>query len=154
MIVTVKRSKNKKMRILSFIALGIMFFAYYNYMSEEYGQDPKQMIVEKKVDSLKLQKSKLAKRLEKVIYKEIEASIDLIGQEYIKQVKVVKNKVVIITEADTNIDAITVRYGSIALVKKSKEDTKIAIDIKYIIDAKYKSDLHIRKSTEMKNDKK
>ncbi len=154
MIVTVKRSKNKKMRILSFLALAIMFFAYYNYMSEEYGQDPKNMIVEKKIDSLKLQKSKLAKSLEKIIYKEIESSVDLIGQEYIKQVKVVKNKIIIITEADTNIDAITVRYGSIALVKKSKEDTKVAIDIKDIIDAKYKNDLHVRKNGEMKNDKK
>ena len=152
MIVTVKRSKNKKMKIISLIVLAIMFFAYYKYMSTEYGQEEEKSPV-KKVNTLKMQKIKLSKKLEKIVYKEIEATIDLIGQEFIRQVKVLKDKVIIICEPNTNIDAITVRYGSIALVKKSLEDTKIAIDIKYIIDSKYKNNLHVIKK-EVSNVKK
>lgn len=154
MIVTVKRSKNKKVKIISFIVLAIMFFAYYKYMSTEYGQKEEEISPVKKVNTLKMQKIKLSKKLEKIVYKEIEATIDLIGQEFIRQVKVVKDKVIIICEPKTNIDAITVRYGSIALVKKSLEDTKIAIDIKYIIDSKYNNDLHIMKKEEVVNAKK
>ena len=40
-------------------------------------------------------------------------------------------------DPDTNLDALKVRYGSTALIKKDINDTKIAIDLKYIIESKY-----------------
>lgn len=41
------------------------------------------------------------------------------GQEHVLNVKLVDNKIVIICEPDTNLDALTVRYGVMALIKRT-----------------------------------
>ena len=49
---------------------------------------------------------------------EVEKVVDLIGQNNINDIKIVKNKVVYIFKSNTNIDAINIRYGAMALIKK------------------------------------
>lgn len=154
MIVTVKRNKNKKIKIISSIILVLMFVAYFFYMKDEYNIPMKKEVKITKIDSVEIKKKKLAKKLEKIIYKEIESSIDLIGQEYIIDVKVVRNKILITCDANADISAVTIRYGSIALIKKSIDNIKIAIDIKYIVDSKLEENIEKMKRMKMKKNEK
>lgn len=114
MIVAVKR--NKKQKFIKLISLEL---------------EEKQ--------ALKLQeenKEKVKKEVEKAILTEIEKAVDLIGQEHVKHVKIIDNKVVIICEPDTNLDALIVRYGVMALVKKTLNEIVIAVDVNFILKSK------------------
>ena len=51
----------------------------------------------------------------------------------IKHVKIVENKVVIVCEVNTNLDALLVRYGVMAFVKKTLNEIIIAVDIDFIL---------------------
>ena len=42
----------------------------------------------------------------------------------------------IICEPNTNLEALMIRYGSMALVKESLKETIIAIDLKYIVESR------------------
>jgi hypothetical protein len=139
MIVAVKNSNKKRVFIktLSFIAVIGMFIAYYFHMSEQFAKKQEkeaatklQMIKQNK----KVQKSK---RLERIIYREIETAVDLMDQRNINSVRIISNKAIIEVDLNTNLDALKVRYGSMALIKKGIKDIKIAIDLKYIIENKY-----------------
>jgi len=139
MIVAVKTNNKKRtlIKILSIGAVILMFVAYYFHMSEEY---EKQQKIEKqeKLQQIKIEEEKQkAKKLERVIYREIETAIDLIGQRKVIDVKLISNRALIVVDPDTNLDALKVRYGSAALIKKGLKDTKIAIDLKYVIESKY-----------------
>lgn len=139
MIIAVKRNdtKRKIIKIISLIALVTMFTAYYFHMSEEYEiKNNKQIAETKRIKDLKLKKDK-RKKVEKFIYKEIETAVDLLGQEYIHNVKVIGKKVLITCDINTNIEPLMVRYGTMALVKTSLKNIKIAIDLKYIVENKY-----------------
>lgn len=48
----------------------------------------------------------------------------------------VSNRVLIIADLDTNLDALKVRYGTMALIKKDIKDIKIAIDLQHVIESK------------------
>lgn len=157
MIVTVKKNKNMKIKILSLVILVLMFIAYYFYMRDEYKIPMKQKNALVKVDSMELKKKKLSKKLEKIIYKEIESSIDLLGQEFIIDVKVIRNKVLITCDPDTDISAVTIRYGSLALVKRSINNIQIAIDLAYLVNSKLdeeKEEKEEKKRMEMKKNEK
>ena len=139
MIVAVKTNNKKKMliKVITFIALILMFISYYFYMSEEFAK-------EEKVDNAKEvqvnDKNEKNKKLERIVYREIETAVDLIGQRNVIDLKIISNKALIIVDLDTNLDALNVRYGSTALIKKDIKDIKIAIDLKYIIESKYNED--------------
>ena len=45
----------------------------------------------------------------------------------------IKNKVVFVCEPDTNIDALVVRYGAMALIKKTFDEIVIVVDIDFIL---------------------
>jgi hypothetical protein len=114
-----------------------MFTAYYFHMSDEYAKQEK-LESQKKLEQLKLEEEKQkSKKLERIIYREIETAVDLIGQRKVIDVKLISNRALIVVDPDTNLDALKVRYGSAALIKKGLKDTKIAIDLKYIIESKY-----------------
>lgn len=139
MIVAVKNSNKKRVFIkaLSFIVVIGMFTAYYFHMSEQFAKKQEkeaatklQMIKQNK----KIQKSK---KLERIIYREIETAVDLMDQRNINSVRIISNKAIIVVDLDTNLDALKVRYGTMALIKKGIKDIKIAIDLKYIIENKY-----------------
>lgn len=138
MIVAVKRNrKNKFIKIVSVIILLAMFGAYYYHMNITYSEKIKIELEEKR--ALKLQeekKEKEKKEIERAILLEIEKAVDLVGQENIKHVKIIENKVVIVCEPNTNLDALTVRYGVMALVKRTLNEIVIAVDINFILKSK------------------
>lgn len=138
MIVAVKRNNKKRnlIKLISAFAVVVMFVYYYNHMSEEY--EKKQMIEkQKQLEEIKVNEEKeKGKRLERIIYREIETAVDLLDQRKVIDVKIVSNKAVIIVDPDTNLEALKVRYGTAALIKKDLKDIKIALDLKYIIESR------------------
>lgn len=138
MIVTVKNSgpKNYVMKIISVLALVTMFTAYYFHMSDEFssGQTNTAKISPQNIEEMKREDSK---KVERLIFREVETAVDLIGQEYIQDVKIVKNKILLVCDTSANLDALKVRYGTLALIKNDLNNIKIVIDIKYIIESKY-----------------
>ncbi|QDF30118.1 hypothetical protein [Halarcobacter anaerophilus] len=139
MIVAVKTNSKKRalIKLLSIGAVIVMFTAYYFHMSDEYANQEK-LESQEKLEQLKLEEEKQkSKKLERIIYREIETAVDLIGQRKVIDVKLISNRVLIVVDPDTNLDALKVRYGSAALIKKGLKDTKIAIDLKYVIESKY-----------------
>ncbi len=139
MIVAVKRNNKKRnlIKLISALAVVGMFVYYYFHMSEEYAkrqelENQKQLqLIEKNKEEEK------SRKIERIIYREIETAVDLIGQRKVIDVKLVSNKALIVVDPDTNLDALKVRYGTTALIKKDLKDIKIALDLKYIIESKY-----------------
>lgn len=138
MIVTVKRNRKQKIiKILSLIIVIAMFVGYYYHMSNEYAQKEKIELEQKQAQKKQEDEKEIMKRnFERAILSEIEKAVDLIGQENVRHVKLIDNKVIIICEPETNLDAINVRYGAMALTKKTLNELIIAIDINYIIESK------------------
>ena len=138
MIVAVKRNKKQKLiKIISLLVVVGMFAGYYFYMSNEFAQQEKQKQELQKAKKIQLDKKKKAKKnAERALILEIEKAVDLIGQEYINHVKIIENKVVIICEPKTNLDALTVRYGTMALIKNTLNEIIIAIDVNYILESR------------------
>ncbi|WP_072680365.1 hypothetical protein [Arcobacter sp. LA11] len=139
MIVAVKTNSKKKLfiRIASLLAVVVMFVFYYFYMSNEFTSKQDTDANEKIQAINKNAKLEKSKKLERIIYREIETAVDLIDQRNILNVKIISNRALIVVDPDTNLDALKVRYGSMALIKKGIKDIKIAIDLKYIIESKY-----------------
>ncbi|MDD2291395.1 MAG: hypothetical protein PHV52_03895 [Aliarcobacter sp.] len=81
----------------------------------------------------KEKKEKEKKAIEKAILTEVEKAIDLLGQEHIIHVKIIEDKIIIICEPATNLDALLVRYGAMALIKKTLNEIVIAVDINFIL---------------------
>lgn len=139
MIVAVKTNSKKRtlIKLGSFLVVGLMLIAYYFHMSAQFAKEQR-MEEEQKIKAIKKnEKIEKKKKLERIIYREIETAVDLIGQRYIKDVKIIKNKALIIVDPNTNLEPLKVRYGAMALIKHTAEDTKIAIDLKYIVESKY-----------------
>ena len=137
MIISFK-AKNKKQQIIKIVSLILLVFmlvVYYFYMSNQFSQTNTQTKLIKVPTNKTLAKKK--KKLEKLIYNEIETLVNLIGQKHIKKIKIVSNKVLILCDVDANLDALKIRYGVMALIKKTSKDIKIAIDVQKIIENKY-----------------
>lgn len=138
MIVAVKNngSNNKLKKIISLVVVVAMFVAYYFHMSDEFSPkeeiSPAQLEMQKKEE----EEQTKARDIEKLIFREIETAVDLVGQEYVQDVKLVKDKILITCDTSTNLDPIKVRYGTLALIKNDLNNIKIAIDIKFIIESK------------------
>jgi len=137
MVVVVKGTNYKRLatKALSGLALIGMFGWYYYHMQGKF-TDKALSKKEKLVKEKKNPKYKLSKKLERIIYKEAEIIVDLIGQRYIQKVKVLKNRLVIICDADTNLEPLMVRYGVMALVRSTTQNTKIAIELNFIVESK------------------
>lgn len=139
MIVAVKTNNKKRIiiKIASLLAVVVMFVFYYFHMSNEFTSNQEKNSQEKIQKINKNSKLEKSKKLERIIYREIETAVDLIDQRNILNVKIISNRALIVVDPDTNLEALKVRYGSMALIKKGIKDTKIAIDLKYIIESKY-----------------
>jgi hypothetical protein len=135
MIVAIKRNKSKKLiKILSLLALICMFTGYYFYMNKTYAEQLQKEAESKQAIKLQEEKKDKEKKLvEKAILTEIEKAIDLVGQEHIRHVKIIEDKVIIICEPATNLDALMVRYGAMALIKRTLNEIIIAIDVNFIL---------------------
>lgn len=137
MIVTVKSKKSKIKRVISLIAVVLMFVGYYYYMEQEFQEKQKKELEAKKIKEEQKEERAFKRKLERFVYKEIEKAIDLLGQKNVLHVEIIQNKVVIVAEKTTNIEPLLVRYGTMALVKKTIDDVKIAIDLKYIVESTF-----------------
>lgn len=138
MIVAVKTSSKKRflIKLTSAIVVVAMFIAYYNHMSNEFAMQEKKE-KEEQLKAIEIDnKMAMQKKLERIVYREAETAVDLIGQRNIQDVKIVSDKVLIVADVGTNLDALKVRYGSTALIKKDLKDVKIAIDLKYVIQSR------------------
>lgn len=138
MIVAVKNSGPKRTltRVISLIVVIAMFVAYYFHMSEEFSSQ-EETIKQEKVQNVEEDKAEDAKKIERLIFREVETAVDLVGQEHIQDVKIVKDKILITCDTSTNLDPIKVRYGTLALIKNNLNNIKVAIDIRYIVESKY-----------------
>ena len=135
MIVAVKRNKKRTLlKVVSLIVLAAMIGGYYYHMDKSFQEQQKKELESKQ--ALKLEedkKEKEKKDIENAILNEVEKAIDLVGQEHIRHVKIIEDKLIIICEPATNLDALLVRYGAMALIKKTLNEIIIAVDINFIL---------------------
>ncbi len=138
MIVAVKRNKKRTLlKVVSLLVLAAMLAGYYFHMNKSFEEQQQKELESKQ--ALKLEedkKEKEKKDIEKAILSEVEKAIDLVGQEHIRHVKIIEDKLIIICEPATNLDALLVRYGAMALIKKTLNETIIAVDINFILKSK------------------
>jgi len=141
MVFIVKNSKSNFLQ--KFIGIGLLFsiliwyyFHMQNYYKNELNKLSKKTQTVNKKDNLK-EKKILAKKLERLIYKEAETCVELIGQRKIQDVKIENGYLLIITDWDADIEPIFIRYGVLALVKSTPLNKKIAIDLKYLVESRY-----------------
>lgn len=138
MIVAVKRNRKQKIiKIVSLVVVAAMFAGYYFYMGAQFEQQQKEELAAKKAAKIEAdKKAENKKNLENAILSEIEKAVDLVGQEYVKHVQIMESKLVMICEPKTNLEALMVRYGTMALVKNTLNEVIIAIDIRYIVESR------------------
>lgn len=136
MIVAVKRTNYKKVvvKLIAFAALVSLFTAYYFHISGKFQTQEKQPTP---VEIEKQLQEERALDIEDIIFDESQIAVELIGQDKVRTVKVIGRKLYIATDPNASLDSLMVRYGVMALVKTSIEDTKIAIDLKQIVESKY-----------------
>lgn len=140
MIIIIEGSKYKQLIIkaVSMLSLVIMFGLYYQHMSDKFSQqnnDLMETVVDKeqkKVDSKTV-------KIEKTIYKESVTIVNLIDQKKVQSIKIIKDRLLIICDYDTDIEPVIVRYGVAAMVKNTSKNIKIAIDLRTIVENKYES---------------
>ncbi|WP_151950251.1 hypothetical protein [Aliarcobacter butzleri] len=138
MIVAVKRNKSQKILKIIIVVLLVSGGAYYynDYVETARISAEKQKLEEEQKRVLKAkeeEQEKIKQEAQREILAEVEKAVNLIGQEYVRDVKLIKNKVVFVCEPDTNIDALVVRYGAMALVKKTFDEVVIVVDIDFIL---------------------
>lgn len=137
MIVVVKKANYKKIaaKVVSIAVVIGMLMAYYFHMSDVFSEPEEQENTVQKTKEDK--KSKLAKSLEKIIFKESETIVDLIDQRNIQKIMVKGKMLLIICDVDTDIEPLMIRYGVLALIKNTNKDIKIAIELKHIVESRY-----------------
>jgi hypothetical protein len=140
-MILIVKEKNKKVWIrktLSYLALIIMFSFYYLHMSSEFQAKNEELAKELQAKNEKLNnKKQLTRKVERVIYKEAERCVDLIGQQKVQSIEIKKGKLIIVCDWDTDIEPLFVRYGVMALIKSTPENIKISVDIKFIVESNY-----------------
>ncbi len=138
MILVVKGKNYKRLALKAFSYIGLiaMFYIYYNHMSDKFQNTNKDLV--KKLD-IKGENKKiiLAKRLEKLIFKEAEMVVDLLGQNNIQSIKIIEDKLFIICDYNTDMEPLLVRYGVNAMMKQTANNVKVAIDLKFIVESRY-----------------
>lgn len=138
MIVAVKRNKSQKILKIIIVVLLVLGGAYYynDYIETARINAEKQKLEEEQKRVIKAkeeEQEKIKQEAQREILAEVEKAVNLIGQEYVRDVKLIKNKVVFVCEPDTNIDALVVRYGAMALIKKTFDEIVIVVDIDFIL---------------------
>ncbi len=141
MIIVIK-GRNKKQLIIkavSVLSLIIMFALYYTHMSNKFNSMGNELANNN--TNLNVQQKVLDKsmKLERTIYKEAVVIVNLLEQKHVQSVKVIKNKLLIVCDYDTNIEPLLVRYGVNAMIKSTSKNVKIAVDLKIIVENKYES---------------
>ena len=137
------RKKSSSSKILKLIIIaGLFFLIVYisllikeeNLLSIELEKAREDEKIAIQIEQEKKEKEKLD--AQRIILIEVEKVVDLIGQNNINDIKIVKNKVVYILNPNTNIDAINIRYGAMALIKKSFKEIVVVVDLEHILKGK------------------
>jgi len=138
LIIREKNYKSLVRKVVAYTFLIGMFFAYYLHMSNQFREN-NEKIAKELTENKKLLADKISvsKKVEKLIYNEAENCVDLIGQSKIQSVQIVKDKLHIVCDWDTDIEPLFIRYGIMALVKSTPENIKISIDLKFIVESNY-----------------
>ena len=142
MIVKV-RKKSSSSKILKLIIIAGLFFGIVyisllikeeNLLSIELEKAREDEKIAIQIEQEKKEKEKLD--AQRIILIEVEKVVDLIGQNNINDIKIVKNKVVSFLNPNTNIDAINIRYVVMALIKKSFKEIVVVVDLEHILKGK------------------
>lgn len=135
MIVAVKRNKNLKLLKIAIALVFAIAIAFFIYQKFQTTQEELKSLTEKQEVLKEEIKEKDENKLdiEKAILSEVEKAIELVGQEHIRIVKIIDNKIVIECEPNSNLEALFVRYGAMAIIEKTFNETVIAVDINYIL---------------------
>jgi hypothetical protein len=138
MIVAVKRNKKGYLiKIVSLLILIGISAAYYVHLEKKHQEEIKKELEAKQALQLQEEKrekkEKEKKEIETVLLSEIEKAVDLLGQENIRNVKIIEDKVIIICEPATNLEPLIVRYGAMAFIKKTLNEIVIAIDLNFLL---------------------
>lgn len=139
MIVAVKKNKNYKLLKIILLVVSIFMLILFLYnTNEESNELKKSELVKKEILTIEANKKEDTKKdMERAILAEVEKAVDLVGQEHIRTIKIIDNKIVIVCETDANLEALFVRYGAMALIKKTLSETVIAVDINFILKSKF-----------------
>ena len=140
MIIIIKtRNKNQLLiKAIAVLSLIIMFWLYYGHMSEKFQEQTNNLKTELHKTIVKKEEDKSI-NIEKTIYKESVIIVNLLKQKNIQAIKIVKDKLFIVCDFTTDIEPLLIRYGVGAMIKNSKFNIKIAIDLKTIVENKYES---------------
>ena len=140
MIIIVKNKSQVSLvaKSVSFIFLLLMFYWYYNHMATKFQEKQQQLI--SKLDIQKENKAKQKSlKIEKIIYDEAKKVVKMINQKHVQSIKVVKNRLLIVCDYNTNIEPVMVRYGVKVFVKNTNRNIKLAIDLATIVGDRYGS---------------
>jgi len=142
MIILVKNQNRKRLLIktIAVTSLFLMFFLYYNHMSQKFQDENFKLSTELNIKEKKEKKTtSKSVKIENLIFEEAKIIVKLLDQRYVKELKIVDDKLLIICDYTTDIEPLLVRYGANALVKNSDRDIKIAINLAIIVENKYES---------------
>ena len=131
MILAVKRNKNLKLLKIAIALAFTMAIAFFVYNKFQTKQEELKSITEKQEILKEKDENKLD--IEKAILSEVEKAVESVGQEHIRTVKIIDNKIVLVCEPNSNLEALFVRYGAMAMIKKTLNETVIAVDINFIL---------------------
>lgn len=144
MIVKVKQKnrylKYVKIALIVLSAVLVVLFVY-NFQENQKRKIALQKAKEQQELALKLEQEREQREIEnarKVLLIEVKKVVELIGQENINNIEILKNKVVYILRPDTNIDAIVIRYGAQALIKRNFNEIVVVVDIEHILRSRLK----------------
>ena len=138
MIVIIKGKDYKRVgiKLLSLLSLFVMFYFYYQHMSDKFRTQNDQLVNKLNI-TVETKKNNETIAYEKLIYKEAVVIVDLLEQINVQSVEVVKERLLVICDYNTNIEPLMIRYGVNALIKNTSKNIKIAIDLKTIVENKY-----------------
>ncbi len=137
-IIKARNPRNMIVKTLSTLSLMVMFYFYYGHMSDKFAEQNQQLVTKLEVKK-DTKKANFSKKLEDIIYKEALIVVDLLDQKKVQSVQIKKQKLLIVCDFNTNIEAVMIRYGVKALIKNTSKDIKIALDLKTIVESKYET---------------
>ncbi len=142
MIVLVKNRNTKRtaVKFAAAFSLFIIFYLYYNHMSTKF-QEQNQILATKLGIKEEIERKLNDKtvKLENTIYKEAVTIVKLLDQKHIQSIEIVKDRLLIVCDFTTNIEPILIRYGANAMIKHTKTNIKLALDLKTIVENKYEA---------------
>lgn len=142
MIIVVKNRDTKRVAIksLAVFSLFAMFYLYYNHMSNKFAEQNQALSTKLEIkEEIERKLNNKSIKIENVLYKEALTIVKLLRQEHVQSVKIVKDQLLIVCDFTTNIEPVMIRYGVNAMVKHTKTNIKLALDLKTIVENKYEA---------------